>query len=84
MKYWIGKMQERNGEYAYTQRMLIEAESRKEAEVRLEARASMFYSEFPTKKEEGGYYFNSGEVHVSVIGVQEISRPTFKELQEAW
>ncbi len=94
MKYYIGTLEERNGEYEYTLHRLFATED--DPQKYLATLASKQYGDFiePEDREKpeedwsvdrkesdaGGWYFNCGEVHVRAGSYKEISESAYNEL----
>ena len=79
VKHYLVTLDERNGEYEYKHVLRLKLPARKKPEVALRNISKDWYD--ATRQEaDGGYYFNCGEVHVSVGLIKEISELAFNEL----
>jgi hypothetical protein len=79
MKFYIGRIFERNGDYEYNQTIFFKLSSRKSPQKYLNDMAANQYS--ASKYPEGdGWYFNCGEVYVESQGYREISEATYNEI----
>ena len=79
MKYFFVVYKERNGEYEYyykAGRKIAEYEDIHEV---MDEYLSNFYG-VKAEKEDGGYYFNGGEVHVRLAYTQEIPEEDYNTL----
>lgn len=80
-KTFLAKLNVRIGEYENRVSLLLVANSFSAANELLDNAAALYYGEGDEAQEEGGYYSNGGEVHVSAYSVQEIGLATFLELK---
>lgn len=80
-KTYLAKLNVKIGEYENDVSLLVVANSDKQAESVLDAAAAEYYGDADTPREDGGYYANGGEVHVSAKSIFEIGLATFTELK---
>jgi len=80
-KTFLAKLNVRIGEYENRVSLLLVANSLSAANELLDSAAALYYGEGDEAQEDGGYYSNGGEVHVSAYSVQEIGLATFLELK---
>ncbi|HZW87194.1 MAG TPA: hypothetical protein VFF41_07025 [Gallionella sp.] len=77
--YFIGQLEERNGEYAYRVPVRFTATSEKEATKVLTKTARNWYGDY-YQKDGDGYYFHRGEVCVRSGGYKEILENVYTSL----
>lgn len=77
--YFIGQLEERNGEYEYKVPVRLIAASREIASKALEKTAQNWYGDY-SQKYNDGYYFYSGEICVCAGGCKEISKSAYDEI----
>ena len=82
IKFFVGSLIVRVGEYENTARNLIVANSRERAWDVLEHAAASYYGNGDEPQEHGGYYANGSQVHTMPSGVHEIGLAAFLELKE--
>jgi hypothetical protein len=80
-KYFLGKLNVRCGEYVTEVSRILVANSPERADLLLDTAASFFYGEGNSPKEDGGYYENGGELHISAGIARPISFETYLELK---
>ena len=81
MKHVFLMLSIRNGEYEYTSKTVHSIPTDKNVSEFSEEYASSFYGGEPDPSDDG-YYFNAGEVHVSVCKVEEINDKHFNVLKQ--
>ena len=79
MRFFVGKLEERNGEYEYKHVFRFQLAPRRKPEVFLRNLASQFYGSSADRSGET-FYFNGGEVAVRPAGCKEVSEAAFAEL----
>lgn len=78
-KFFIAKLDERNGEYKYAHPMRFKLRATwSDTELALDRIAKDFHDN--GEKAGDGYDFNGGEIHVSAGRFKEISEATFNDL----
>lgn len=82
VRTFIGKHNVRIGEYEVRPSRLIVAKNGDDAMRVLNETAATLYGSGDEPFEDGGYYSNGGEIHVSPFSLQEISLPTFLDLKK--
>lgn len=80
---FLAKLKVRIGDYENLVSLLLVANSQESAEALLDDAAALYYGEGDMQKEDGGYYANHGEVHISASTLVEIGLATFLDLQGA-
>lgn len=81
MKYYIGKLEERNGEYEYEHPILVQMDDDLDPMEWLENYAHEFYGD-DTEPLDGGYYFFGGGIFVSAAGVQEMTEEEYAVMKK--
>ncbi|MNR71308.1 hypothetical protein D3C71_19230 [compost metagenome] len=82
IKFFVGSLIVRVGEYENTVRNLIVANSHERALEVLEFAAASYYGNGDEPKEHGGYYANGSQIHTMPVGVHEIGLAAFLELKD--
>lgn len=77
--YFIGNLEERNGEYEYQIPVRFTAASKREATKIITKAAKNWYGDY-SHKDDNHYYFYGGEVCVCAGGFKEIYKSTYKEI----
>jgi hypothetical protein len=80
IKFFIGGLIVRVGEYENTVRLLVVANSEARAAVTLDRAAASYYGNGDEPLELGGYFANDAQVHVSVLSLHEVGLAAFLEL----
>lgn len=80
-KTFLGTLEVTTGEYKHSIRYLIIANSYSAALPVLERVASNFHGDGTAPQEDGGFYANGGEVHVSAKALRPIGLATFLDLR---
>lgn len=82
-KFYLIKLNERNGEQEYTQTSLIELpadeDARKHAETVI---VPTWYDDEDAEEKDGGYYFLGGSVFVELYDVIELTEQEFLTLKK--
>ena len=78
---FLGSINVRIGEYENRVQYLLVANSDKAAWDLLDSQAALYYGEGDEPEEDGGYYANDGEIHVSAFKAVEIGLATFLDLK---
>lgn len=79
VKYYAGRLFERNGDYEYNITVFFKLQGKQSPEKHLNDWAKNQYS--GSKRAEGdGWYFNGDEVYVEAYGFHEISENTYNEM----
>lgn len=79
---FLGTLEVRIGEYRNNVRYLIVANSLPAASQVFDEVAAGYYGSGSEPEEDGGFYANGGEVHVSVKALRPLGLATFLELKE--
>jgi len=79
MKYFIGQIEEMNGEYEYTTHRFFKAASLDDAIADNVKEAGRWYAGEVIAEDEG-FYFNGYQLFVCAGGVKEITKTTYDEL----
>lgn len=83
MKYVYRTFRERNGEYEYTHKGVHELDDNVNINKFLDDYISQWYYLCPKgRKEDGGYYFNGGEVWIGVSNYKEITKEEYDILKK--
>jgi hypothetical protein len=83
VKYYIGQLYERNGEYEYYHTMKFKLGSRFSPLKYMKELAKHWYADYNAEREkgpEGGWLFHGGAVFVEEREFKEISESTYNEL----
>lgn len=80
-RYFLGTLTVRIGEYENDTRYLLVANTNDRALLVLDQAAANFYGDGNQPREDGGYYANHGEVHVSPKHMREIGLAEFETLK---
>jgi hypothetical protein len=80
-KTFLGTLEVRIGEYQNSVRQLIVANSPASAHQVLQDATAHYYGDGKAPEEDGGFYANGGEVHVSAKLLRPIGLATFLDLQ---
>jgi hypothetical protein len=81
-KTFLGTLEVRIGEYQNNVRQLIVANSEASAHQVLTESAASYYGDGSSPEEDGGFYANGGEVHVSTKSLHPIGLATFLDLKQ--
>lgn len=81
-KTYLAKITVRIGEHENDVALLLVANSDTQADQILEEAACAYYGNGDEAREDGGYYANNGEIHVSAKSFQEIGLATFSEMKK--
>jgi len=83
MKYFILRLQIRDGEREYYSRSTLTAESFEDADNQADERAKTFWGDgFKEDEKDRGYYQLFGETYVEVDGLDEVSKEDFDVLKK--
>ena len=75
--FYVGYLEERNGEYLYKHTMCFVAE---DPVMYLDTMASQFYDEAGGEQEGEGYYFYGGDIFVTPGKFMEVSEEVYTSL----
>ena len=81
MTYIFLSLKIRHGEYEFYSPSVHEFEDKRDVNAFSDAYAEHYYNG-PSEYEDGGYYFNGGEVHVSVYQAQYIDEDDYEVLNK--